>query len=34
MKHFFVGVLLGAIGGVAAVAILNRTSFGKTILNT
>lgn len=31
---YVVAIFMGAIGGVAAVAILNRTVFGKTILNT
>jgi hypothetical protein len=32
--RYLVPILLGAIGGVAAIAILNRTTFGKTILNS
>lgn len=32
--RYVVPIILGAIGGVAAVALLNRTAIGKTILNT
>jgi len=30
--RYVLPILLGAIGGVAAIAILNRTAIGKTIL--